>query len=120
VIYAEDDGIPEKKRGYCTVVIKIIDVNDWSPVFDPVTEFSVNENVPVGFIVGKIIATDTQETMPLFYIALQVIRNSLTALEQLSLCYLYCYEHKYHYVCYLLTPFHISQEGSLSPGLVFY
>ncbi|KFZ57901.1 Fat-like cadherin-related tumor suppressor, partial [Antrostomus carolinensis] len=25
VIYAEDDGIPEKKRGYCTVVIKIID-----------------------------------------------------------------------------------------------
>ncbi|NXI90312.1 CELR3 protein, partial [Psophia crepitans] len=25
VVYAEDDGIPEKKRGYCTVVIKIID-----------------------------------------------------------------------------------------------
>ncbi|NXD76243.1 PCDL protein, partial [Halcyon senegalensis] len=25
VIYAEDDGIPEKKRGYCTVIIKIID-----------------------------------------------------------------------------------------------
>ncbi|NXO50935.1 PCDL protein, partial [Aramus guarauna] len=25
VIYAEDDGIPEKKTGYCTVVIKIID-----------------------------------------------------------------------------------------------
>ncbi|NWU51437.1 PCD23 protein, partial [Dromas ardeola] len=25
VIYAEDDGIPEKKKGYCTVVIKIID-----------------------------------------------------------------------------------------------
>ncbi|NXG76950.1 DS protein, partial [Baryphthengus martii] len=25
VIYAEDDGIPEKKRGYCTVVVKIID-----------------------------------------------------------------------------------------------
>ncbi|NXP76107.1 PCDL protein, partial [Ramphastos sulfuratus] len=25
VIYAEDDGIPEKKRGYCTVVIKITD-----------------------------------------------------------------------------------------------
>ncbi|PKU40343.1 protocadherin fat 4-like [Limosa lapponica baueri] len=58
VVYAEDDGIPEKKRGYCTVVIKIIDVNDWPPVFDPVTEFSVNENAPVGFIVGKITATD--------------------------------------------------------------
>ncbi|KAM6084893.1 protocadherin Fat 4-like [Theristicus caerulescens] len=58
VIYAEDDGIPEKKRGYCTVVIKIIDVNDWPPVFDPVTEFSVNENAPVGLIVGKITATD--------------------------------------------------------------
>ncbi|XP_009951759.1 PREDICTED: protocadherin Fat 4-like, partial [Leptosomus discolor] len=58
VIYAEDDGIPEKKRGYCTVVIKIVDVNDWSPLFDPVTEFSVNENAPVGFIVGKITATD--------------------------------------------------------------
>ncbi|KFP68786.1 Protocadherin-23, partial [Cariama cristata] len=25
VIYAEDNGIPEKKRGYCTVVIKIVD-----------------------------------------------------------------------------------------------
>ncbi|KFV80784.1 Protocadherin-23, partial [Struthio camelus australis] len=25
VVYAEDDGIPEKKRGYCTVVVKIID-----------------------------------------------------------------------------------------------
>ncbi|KAM6082392.1 protocadherin Fat 4-like [Chlamydotis macqueenii] len=58
VIYAEDDGIPEKKRGYCTVVIKIVDVNDWPPVFDPVAEFSVNENAPVGFIVGKITATD--------------------------------------------------------------
>ncbi|XP_054036153.1 protocadherin Fat 4-like [Dryobates pubescens] len=58
VIYAEDDGIPEKKRGYCTLVIKIIDVNDWPPVFDPATEFSVNENVPVGFVVGKITATD--------------------------------------------------------------
>lgn len=58
MIYAEDGGIPEKKRGYCTVVIKIIDVNDWPPVFDPVTEFSVNENAPVGFTVGKITATD--------------------------------------------------------------
>ncbi|XP_035408751.1 protocadherin Fat 4-like [Cygnus atratus] len=58
VIYAEDDGIPEKKRGYCTVVIKIIDVNDWPPVFDLVTPFSVNENVAVGFIVGKVTATD--------------------------------------------------------------
>ncbi|KFW05209.1 Cadherin EGF LAG seven-pass G-type receptor 3, partial [Eurypyga helias] len=25
VIYAEDDGIPAKKRGYCTVVVKIVD-----------------------------------------------------------------------------------------------
>ncbi|NXJ41380.1 PCDL protein, partial [Ciconia maguari] len=25
VTYAEDDGIPEKKRGYCTVVVKVID-----------------------------------------------------------------------------------------------
>ncbi|KAM6367546.1 protocadherin Fat 4-like [Alca torda] len=58
VIYAEDDGIPEKKRGYCTVIIKIIDANDCPPVFEPVTEFSVNENAPVGFIVGKITATD--------------------------------------------------------------
>ncbi|KAM7118497.1 cadherin EGF LAG seven-pass G-type receptor 2-like [Ciconia maguari] len=58
VTYAEDDGIPEKKRGYCTVVVKVIDVNDWPPVFDPVTEFSVNENAPVGLIVGKITATD--------------------------------------------------------------
>ncbi|XP_068868138.1 protocadherin Fat 4-like [Aphelocoma coerulescens] len=58
VVYAEDDGIPEKKRGYCTVVIKITDVNDWPPVFDPVPDFRVSENVPVGFIVGKITASD--------------------------------------------------------------
>lgn len=58
VVYAEDDGIPEKKRGYCTVVIKIIDVNDWPPVFDPVTVLSVNENAPVGFVVGRVTATD--------------------------------------------------------------
>ncbi|XP_056344157.1 protocadherin Fat 4-like [Oenanthe melanoleuca] len=58
VVYAEDDGIPEKKRGYCTVVIKITDINDWPPVFDPVPEFSVQENVPVGFTVGKITASD--------------------------------------------------------------
>nr|XP_026649047.1 protocadherin Fat 4 [Zonotrichia albicollis] len=58
VVYAEDDGIPEKKRGYCTVVIKITDINDWPPVFDPVPDFSVQENVPVGFIVGKITASD--------------------------------------------------------------
>ncbi|XP_072783487.1 protocadherin Fat 4 isoform X1 [Taeniopygia guttata] len=58
VVYAEDDGIPEKKRGYCTVVIKITDINDWPPVFDPVPDFSVHENVPVGFIVGKITASD--------------------------------------------------------------
>lgn len=57
-MYAEDDGIPEKKRGYCTVVIKITDINDWPPVFDPVPDFSVNENVPAGFIVGKITASD--------------------------------------------------------------
>ncbi|NXC27366.1 FAT3 protein, partial [Campylorhamphus procurvoides] len=25
VVYAEDDGIPEKKRGYCTVIIRITD-----------------------------------------------------------------------------------------------
>ncbi|NXF73448.1 FAT3 protein, partial [Sclerurus mexicanus] len=25
VVYAEDDGIPEKKRGYCTVVVRITD-----------------------------------------------------------------------------------------------
>ncbi|XP_050172457.1 protocadherin Fat 4-like [Myiozetetes cayanensis] len=58
VVYAEDDGIPEKKRGYCTVVVKITDVNDWPPVFEPVAEFGVNENVPVGFVVGKVTATD--------------------------------------------------------------
>ncbi|OXB76137.1 UNVERIFIED_CONTAM: hypothetical protein H355_005348 [Colinus virginianus] len=58
VIYGEDDGIPEKKRGYCTVVIKITDVNDWPPVFNSMTPFSVNENVEVGFIVGKVTATD--------------------------------------------------------------
>ncbi|XP_059699426.1 protocadherin Fat 4-like [Haemorhous mexicanus] len=58
VVYAEDDGIPERKRGYCTVVIKITDINDWPPVFDPVPDFSVQENVPVGFIVGKITASD--------------------------------------------------------------
>lgn len=44
-MYAEDNGIPEKK-GYCPVIIMIIDVNDCPPVFDPVLIVNVKENVP--------------------------------------------------------------------------
>ncbi|XP_043399090.1 protocadherin Fat 4-like [Chelonia mydas] len=61
VIYAEDSGIPEKKRGYYTIIINIIDINDCQPVFDPVNTLSVTENAPVGFIVGKVTATDKDE-----------------------------------------------------------
>ncbi|XP_009706137.1 PREDICTED: protocadherin Fat 4-like, partial [Cariama cristata] len=82
VIYAEDNGIPEKKRGYCTVVIKIVDVNDWPPVFDPVTELSVNENAPVGFIVGKITATDRDTGDNAF------VLYSLTVTESSDSCFL--------------------------------
>ncbi|CAM5145461.1 unnamed protein product [Natator depressus] len=61
VIYAEDNGIPEKKRGYCTIIINITDINDCQPVFDPGNTLSVTENAPVGFIVGKVTATDKDE-----------------------------------------------------------
>lgn len=80
VIYAEDNGIPEKKRGYCTVVIKIIDVNDWPPVFDPVTVLSVNENAPVGFVVGKLTATDRDTGDNAF------VQYGLTGNEELPHC----------------------------------
>lgn len=80
MIYAEDDGIPEKKRGYCTVVIKITDANDCLPVFDPVPRFSVNENAPVGFIVGKITATDRDTGDNAF------ILYSLTGNKEFSRC----------------------------------
>uniref|UniRef100_H3A003 Cadherin domain-containing protein n=1 Tax=Latimeria chalumnae TaxID=7897 RepID=H3A003_LATCH len=58
VVCAEDNGIPEKKRGYCTVVISITDVNDWPPVFEPVNPIVVEENTSIGTVVGKVTATD--------------------------------------------------------------
>ncbi|XP_010132124.1 PREDICTED: protocadherin Fat 4-like [Buceros rhinoceros silvestris] len=86
VIYAEDDGIPEKKRGYCTVVVKIVDVNDWPPVFDPVTVLSVNENAPVGFVVGKVTATDrdTGDNAFVLYVLTVTGSSSPCVLSQLT------------------------------------
>lgn len=96
MIYAEDNGIPEKKRGYCTVVIHIIDVNDWPPVFDVVTPFSVNENVAVGFVVGKVTATDRDTGDNAF------IRYSLTGNKRFT----YCTGTPITLLCYIVMSIH--------------
>nr|XP_015218207.1 PREDICTED: cadherin EGF LAG seven-pass G-type receptor 1-like [Lepisosteus oculatus] len=58
VVYAEDNGIPEKKRGYCTVFISITDINDNPPVFDSVPLMTVRENTKAGIYIGRVRATD--------------------------------------------------------------
>ncbi|CAH2253631.1 protocadherin Fat 4-like isoform X1 [Pelobates cultripes] len=58
VLVAEHGSLTEQRKGYCTVVIHIIDINDWKPVFEPVENTMIGENAPVGTIVGKVTATD--------------------------------------------------------------
>ncbi|MGH0137237.1 UNVERIFIED_CONTAM: hypothetical protein FKN15_063067, partial [Acipenser sinensis] len=58
VVYAEDNGIPEKKRDYCTVAVSIIDINDCPPQFEPVQPMTVKENAPEGTEIGKVTAID--------------------------------------------------------------
>ncbi|XP_028927738.1 protocadherin Fat 4-like isoform X2 [Ornithorhynchus anatinus] len=58
VVSAEDDGIPEKKMGYCTVILNILDKNDHAPEFESVDTFTVKENSPNGTAVGRVIALD--------------------------------------------------------------
>ncbi|XP_077138841.1 protocadherin Fat 4-like isoform X3 [Ranitomeya variabilis] len=57
-ISAEDDGIPHKKQGYVTLVIQVLDVNDWAPVFPPHGDMYVGESAPIGTVIGQITATD--------------------------------------------------------------
>ncbi|KAM4040255.1 protocadherin Fat 4-like [Anomaloglossus baeobatrachus] len=57
-ISAEDDGIPHKKQGYLTLVIQVLDINDWAPVFSPYGDMYVGESAPAGTIIGQITATD--------------------------------------------------------------
>ncbi|MEE6474652.1 hypothetical protein FKM82_010452 [Ascaphus truei] len=58
VVLSEDDGVLEKKQGYCTVVVYIADINDCKPVFEPVENMLAEENAPIGTVVGKVTATD--------------------------------------------------------------
>ncbi|XP_053568619.1 protocadherin Fat 4-like [Bombina bombina] len=58
VVLAEDDGKPNKKQGYCTVVVHIADINDFKPVFEPTEKMLVKENAPIGTVIGKVTATD--------------------------------------------------------------
>ncbi|XP_030052038.1 protocadherin Fat 4 isoform X2 [Microcaecilia unicolor] len=58
VVYAEDDGIPVKKRGYCTVIIHISDINDCKPEFAQSYTMRVEENESVGSVIGRVTATD--------------------------------------------------------------
>ncbi|XP_063774305.1 protocadherin Fat 4-like isoform X2 [Pseudophryne corroboree] len=57
-ILAEDHGIPQKKQGYCTLVVHVLDINDCKPVFAPLDYIIVEENVPVGTSIGQVTATD--------------------------------------------------------------
>ncbi|XP_066552590.1 protocadherin Fat 4 isoform X2 [Amia ocellicauda] len=58
VVYAEDDGVPQKKREFCTVFLHITDINDMDPVFEPVPALAVSESAKEGDLVGKVKATD--------------------------------------------------------------
>ncbi|XP_073528422.1 protocadherin Fat 4-like isoform X10 [Phyllobates terribilis] len=57
-ISAEDDGIPHKKQGYITLVIQVLDINDCEPVISPHGDMYVEEDAPIGTVIGQITATD--------------------------------------------------------------
>ncbi|KAK1789318.1 hypothetical protein P4O66_015254, partial [Electrophorus voltai] len=58
------DGGQSEKSGTTLLLIKILDVNDNAPVFDePVKRINLLENSPVGTIVTKLNATDTDSGM---------------------------------------------------------
>ncbi|XP_018410364.1 PREDICTED: protocadherin gamma-B2-like [Nanorana parkeri] len=56
------DGGQPSKTGTAHINVKVLDVNDNYPKFDkPVYEVYLNENVPIGFIVQQLNATDSDE-----------------------------------------------------------
>ncbi|KAM5165237.1 protocadherin Fat 4-like [Mantella aurantiaca] len=57
-ILAEDHGLPQRKKGYCTIVVKVLDINDCKPIFVTINYMIVEENTPVGTFVGQVMATD--------------------------------------------------------------
>ncbi|XP_069811225.1 protocadherin Fat 4-like isoform X2 [Dendropsophus ebraccatus] len=57
-ICAEDEGMPHRKQGYLTLIVQILDVNDWEPMFSLYSPMYVEESAPVGTVVGQITATD--------------------------------------------------------------
>ncbi|XP_072266372.1 cadherin EGF LAG seven-pass G-type receptor 2-like [Pyxicephalus adspersus] len=57
-ILAEDHGLPQRKQGYCTVVVQVLDINDCKPVFMPINLMVIEENAPIGTFVGQVMATD--------------------------------------------------------------
>ncbi|XP_066451831.1 protocadherin Fat 4-like [Eleutherodactylus coqui] len=57
-ICAEDYGMPHKKQGYLTLIVRVLDINDWKPVFSPHGSMYVEESTPAGTVIGHITATD--------------------------------------------------------------
>ncbi|XP_056419607.1 protocadherin Fat 4-like [Hyla sarda] len=57
-ICAEDDGMPHKKQDYLTLIVQVLDVNDYKPEFSPHEPMYVKESAPAGTVVGQITATD--------------------------------------------------------------
>ncbi|XP_071996671.1 protocadherin Fat 4-like isoform X3 [Engystomops pustulosus] len=58
VICAEDDGRPDKKQGYLSLIVQVVDINDHAPVFSPHGFIYVKESAPAGTVVGQLTATD--------------------------------------------------------------
>ncbi|XP_068088490.1 protocadherin Fat 4-like [Hyperolius riggenbachi] len=57
-ILAEDQGFPKRKQGYCTIDIQVLNTNDSKPAFLPTDDMLIEENAPVGTVVGKVTATE--------------------------------------------------------------
>ncbi|PZC70991.1 hypothetical protein B5X24_HaOG214493, partial [Helicoverpa armigera] len=59
VIAAVDNGTPAKFESLRLLTVVLVDDNDNAPIFaSPLHQFSVNENLPPGVIVGTVKATD--------------------------------------------------------------
>ncbi len=58
VVTATDGGTPQR-NGTLTINLNVLDENDNPPIIsNPLPEFVIIENIPVGALVGQIVATD--------------------------------------------------------------
>ncbi|XP_014679258.1 PREDICTED: protocadherin Fat 1-like, partial [Priapulus caudatus] len=61
-IKASEEPNPDYRYAYCTVDIKVIDINDHDPEFDPTSyDVSIQENSPAGTFVAQVYAVDIDE-----------------------------------------------------------